>query len=577
MENGFNVAVIENHNGDSLANVYSNARNTYYNITGYPTYFFDGVLSVVGGSGTTSMYSYYVPKVNQRNAILSDFTIDVQFVETDGTYTATITVDNVGGNTSAGLKLQVAITESHMPITWGLSDEVNFVNRLMVPNQNGTALDFSGGNIQTVVLDFTTANFWDVDNCEIVAFVQKSSNKEILQGTKKSMAVPLYNLDAQAKAINYPVGQHCGSSVEPAVVIKNMGAEDLTSLDIEYNINGGTSQIFNWTGNLGFNLAEEVILPSISFTPQPNNSFEVTVSNPNGQPDPNPDNDMLSQTFQAAPQVETVVVNFEIKTDQYPSETTWKVKNSAGSILYSGGPYSGANTVYTAVWTLSDQECYTFTIYDEYGDGICCAYGNGYYKLMDAGNVVFAQGGEFGTEETKPFERIGENIVTADFTADLTTIFEGESVNFTDLSTGGVTTWNWTFEGGTPAFSSEQNPTVVYYIEGVYDVTLAVSNGINSNTIVKQDYITVDHYTGTGDINASGINIFPNPSTGRMFITGAENADFNIYNSNGIKVAAYSDFSGHIMDMSDLGDGIYFINIVRDGKMLLNKKISILK
>jgi len=577
VENGFNVAVIENHNGDSLANVYSNARNTYYNITGYPTYFFDGVLSVVGGSGTTSMYSYYVPKVNQRNAILSDFTIDVQFVETDGTYTATITVDNVGGNTSAGLKLQVAITESHMPITWGLSDEVNFVNRLMVPNQNGTALDFSGGNIQTVVLDFTTANFWDVDNCEIVAFVQKSSNKEILQGTKKSMAVPLYNLDAQAKAINYPVGQHCGSSVEPAVVIKNMGAEDLTSLDIEYNINGGTSQIFNWTGNLGFNLAEEVILPSISFTPQPNNSFEVTVSNPNGQPDPNPDNDMLSQTFQAAPQVETVVVNFEIKTDQYPSETTWKVKNSAGSILYSGGPYSGANTVYTAVWTLSDQECYTFTIYDEYGDGICCAYGNGYYKLMDAGNVVFAQGGEFGTEETKPFERIGENIVTADFTADLTTIFEGESVNFTDLSTGGVTTWNWTFEGGTPAFSSEQNPTVVYYIEGVYDVTLAVSNGINSNTIVKQDYITVDHYTGTGDINASGINIFPNPSTGRMFITGAENADFNIYNSNGIKVAAYSDFSGHIMDMSDLGDGIYFINIVRDGKMLLNKKISILK
>ncbi len=523
------------------------------------------------------MYSYYVPKVNQRNAILSDFTIDVQFVETDGTYTATITLDNVGGNTGTGLKLQVAITESHMPITWGLSDEVNFVNRLMVPNQNGTDLDFSGGNIQTVVLNFTTASFWDIDNCEIVAFIQKSSNKEILQGTKKSMAVPLYNLDAQAKAINYPVGQHCGSSVEPAVVIKNMGADDLTSLEIEYNINGGSSQIFNWTGNLGFNLAQEVILPSITFTPQPNNSFEVTVSNPNGQPDPNPDNNTLSESFLAAPQVNTPSVNFEIKTDQYPSETTWKVKNSSGTILYSGGPYTGANTVYTAVWTLSDQECYTFTIYDEYGDGICCAYGNGYYKLMDAGNIVFAQGGEFGTEETKPFERIGENIVNADFTADLTSIFEGESVNFTDLSTGGVNTWNWTFEGGTPAFSSEQNPTVVYNIEGVYDVTLAVSNGINSNTTVKQDYITVDHITGTDDLNASGINIFPNPSTGRIFITGADNTDLNIYNSTGIKVAAYSDLSGNMIDISDLGDGIYFINVVRDGKTLLNKKISVLK
>lgn len=571
------MAVIENHNGDSLANVYSNARNTYYNITGYPTYFFDGVLSVVGGSGTTSMYSYYVPKVNQRNAILSDFTIDVQFVETEGTYTATITVDNVGGNTSTGLKLQVAITESHMPITWGLSDEVNFVNRLMVPNQNGTTLDFSGGNIQTVVLDFTTASFWDIDNCDIVAFVQKSSNKEILQGTKKSMAVPLYNLDAQAKAINYPLGQHCGNSVDPLVVIKNMGADDLTSLDIEYSINGGTSQTFNWTGSLGFNLAEEVELPSISFSPQSTNTFDVTVSNPNGQPDPNPDNNSLTQGFQAAPQVTTPIVNFEIKTDQYPSETTWKVKNSSGSVLYSGGPYTGANTVYTAVWTLSDQECYTFTIYDEYGDGICCAYGNGYYKLMDGSNIIFAQGGEFGTEEIKPFERIGESVVTADFIADITSIVEGESVNFTDLSTGGVTTWNWTFEGGTPAFSGLQNPTVVYYTEGVYDVTLAVSNGINSNTAVKQDYITVDHVTGTGGLNASGVNIFPNPTTGKIFITGLDNADLNIYNSTGIKVAAYTDFSGNLIDLSNYGDGIYFINVVRDGKTLLNKKVSVIK
>ena len=289
VENGHNVAVIENHNGDSLANVYSNARNSFYNITGFPTYKFDGILQVVGGSGSSSMYGSYVPKVNQRNAVMSDFTIDIAFTSLgNNNYTGTFTLNNVGGNTTTGLKLQVTITESHMPISWGLSDEVNFVNRKMVPDQNGTVLDFSGGNTQVVELNFTMAGFWDKDNCEIVAFIQ-APNKEILQGSKKFMAEALYNLDAQAKAVIFPVSEFCGSSLEPIIQIKNMGNDDLTSLDIEYSINGGTPQTFSWTGSLGFNLGAQVTLPEISFTPQPTNNFEFTVSNPNGQPDLNPE------------------------------------------------------------------------------------------------------------------------------------------------------------------------------------------------------------------------------------------------------------------------------------------------
>jgi PKD repeat protein len=571
------VAVIENHNGDSLANVYSNARNSFYNITGFPTYKFDGILQVVGGSGSSSMYSSYVPKVNQRNGVLSDFTIDIDFTSLgNNNYSTTITMDNVGGNTTTGLKLQVTITESHMPISWGLSDEVNFVDRLMVPNQNGTVLDFSGGSLQTVTLNFTMAGFWDKDNCEIVAFIQ-APNKEILQGTKKFMAEALYNLDAQAKAVIYPVGDFCGSAIEPIVQIKNMGSEDLTSLDIEYSINSGTTQTFSWTGNLGFNLGEQVTLTEISFIPQAINNFQFTVSNPNGQPDLNPDNNTIAQGFNAAPQIPTSTVNFEVKTDQYPTETTWKVRNSAGTILYSGGPYSGANTIYTATWEFNEFDCYTFTIYDQYGDGICCAFGNGYYKLKDANNIVFAQGGQFGSEETKPFERQDANTVTADFIADVTSIIEGESVNFTDMSIGSVTSWEWLFEGGTPATSNEQNPTVTYSFEGVFDVVLTVSNGTNSNTTTKTDYITVDHVTGVTGINGNGVNVFPNPSTGKVFITGVNKSTVTVYNTTGTKVASYIELKENVIDLSGLDNGIYFISIVQDNQAVLNQKISIMK
>ncbi|MGI6718740.1 MAG: PKD domain-containing protein [Bacteroidales bacterium] len=80
----------------------------------------------------------------------------------------------------------------------------------------------------------------------------------------------------------------------------------------------------------------------------------------------------------------------------------------------------------------------------------------------------------------------------ANFTADVTTIDEGGSVNFTDLSTNEPTSWNWVFEGGTPSTSTSQNPTVVYNTAGTYDVTLTVSNEAGTDTKEISNYITVN-------------------------------------------------------------------------------------
>ena len=569
--------MIENHNGDSLANVYSNARNNYYAISGYPTYFFDGVLSVVGGSGSSSMYSSYVPKVNARNAIQSDFTIDIEFEATEVDYSATVTVENVGGNTMSNLVLHFVLTESKLPIVWGLTQEQDFVNRLMVPNQNGTPLNFSSGTTQVIELTFSTASHWDVDNCELIAFVQNVTTKEILQGTKVFMAVPLFTIDAEAKEIKHPTDLFCGSSVEPVVLIKNKGANELTSVDIEYSINGETPQTYSWTGQLGFNLGEEITLPEISFTPQAVNSIEVTVSNPNGLPDQNPDNDNIMEDFNAAPQIDTETVLFELKTDQYPSETTWKVRNSAGTVLFQGGPYSQANTIFNVTWTLPETECYTFTIYDQYGDGICCAYGQGYYKIKDENNNVLIQGGEFGSEESKPFERFGEAVMTANFMADETSIVEGESVEFTDMSSGTITIWLWEFEGGTPATSVEQNPTVTYALEGMYDVTLTISDGTNMASETKEDYIIVDHITGIGTNGSNSINIYPNPTTGLVYLSGISNAHVTVYNNTGSVVHTVKQSGTGSIDLSELDNGIYFIRILSDDNTVISKKINLLK
>ncbi len=94
------------------------------------------------------------------------------------------------------------------------------------------------------------------------------------------------------------------------------------------------------------------------------------------------------------------------------------------------------------------------------------------------------------------------------FEAENRTVLLGGQVRFTDLSTNFPTAWQWEFEGGDPATSTAQNPTVTYTTAGKYKVTLTVSNSSGaSSPLVKTQYIevvnaglcaTVTNFTGTG-------------------------------------------------------------------------------
>merc|ERR1711923_326635 len=91
----------------------------------------------------------------------------------------------------------------------------------------------------------------------------------------------------------------------------------------------------------------------------------------------------------------------ELTTDNYPGETSWDIKDSSGDEKYNGSGYSDANTLYTLNMCLETDE-YTLYITDTYGDGICCSYGSGGYKIKVEGTEVVS-GGEFGDSETETF------------------------------------------------------------------------------------------------------------------------------------------------------------------------------
>jgi PKD repeat protein len=101
----------------------------------------------------------------------------------------------------------------------------------------------------------------------------------------------------------------------------------------------------------------------------------------------------------------------------------------------------------------------------------------------------FVYQGDYGEDEAIDGFKIKQAATGDDATIN---IKEGESVHFLDMSTGNATSWNWTFEGGTPATSTEQNPVVAYNKAGSYAVTLTVGDGNTTSTATRQAYVNVE-------------------------------------------------------------------------------------
>ena len=127
-------------------------------------------------------------------------------------------------------------------------------------------------------------------------------------------------------------------------------------------------------------------------------TFTVELTSPSGNTDQNTvDNTAMSSEFSVF--FDTTTVNLSLLTDDYGSETYWEFKDANDAILYSGSGYTDNITVNES-FDVTAGGCYSFTIYDTEGDGICCGYGIGNYTLTDSNSNVIAAGGEFETQET---------------------------------------------------------------------------------------------------------------------------------------------------------------------------------
>ena len=197
------------------------------------------------------------------------------------------------------------------------------------------------------------------------------------------------------------------TDITPEVTVQNLGTENMTSATFEVRVDGNVMETVEWTGDLATFNTMEMEFATVSIAPGA--MLEVATTNVNGTSDDDTSNDMVMADFPSPATTDQVELTMELQMDQYAYEIYWQVTNSAGMMIAEGGnldvgingggdqdataggqgAYQSASATETITVPADVNDCYTFTLVDDWGDGIAYQTTGTFFRVSDAaGNVL---------------------------------------------------------------------------------------------------------------------------------------------------------------------------------------------
>lgn len=307
-------------------------------------------------------------------------------------------------------------------------------------------------------------------------------------------------LDFDPGIIAYSGESDYCDQAEIKVDLQNLGSENLTQATIHVILEDDIVIEHHWTGDLAMYEIENVTLGSIDLVGDPTLLIEIVS-------DQELSFGSITQEMKASKEG-TTLIQLRLKLDSYPTETSWDIKNSEGTIIASGGSYptTMANQLIEQEFQLEEMGCYSFTIYDVYGDGLnAAAYGgiNGFYQIKSGGSTLLAGGSnkQF-KKETKPFKatEVQVGIENLNSPAQLS-IFPNPASDMLNINLEMAFTHNVTIAiydivgkvvytkemGNLPPGQSKQSININHLNDGVYFVNTTIGeNTITSKLIVRK-------------------------------------------------------------------------------------------
>lgn len=220
-----------------------------------------------------------------------------------------------------------------------------------------------------------------------------------------------------------PDEDFCGElTYTPTTVFRNNGSVEVSSVTMSVSVDGSVQETKTISTNLATSEETEISFAEISINDD--TQITVTIDAVNGVADDVDDRNEVTIFLRKSEVVaNTSTVQVEVTTDQYGMETYWAVRDTEGTVYAEGGdPAIGAsgggmyvnlggtneftldgNETYTVEVELPTEGCYEFFIADDYGDGMCCQYGDGSYKITDDNGNVVLEGVNEGASETEAY------------------------------------------------------------------------------------------------------------------------------------------------------------------------------
>ncbi len=422
------------------------------------------------------------------------------------------------------------------------------------------------GNLETLASDIVTFPEITLTAGEntIVAYVNEPNGEtdEFPSNDEATKSVLVYAGNAKLTEALSPESILCNTNTfVPQVVLKNLDSYNLTSAIISYEC-GTVTDEFNWSGTLAENETTTITFPENIF-PAGNNSITYNLLDVN-----NGDN-IASNGINISTDFLLIEVGhpyqLDILTDNYGSETTWDlIDNATNNIIYSGGSYPDGATVHHITDLCLGGGCYTFTIYDAFGDGLAPwggPDGNLSITDMSTSTVIYELAGN--NFDTIAYHSFCVEAISCPMDIIIDIVDEPIAL------TGGLPV-NGTYSG-TGVTDNTFNPSVA----GVGTHTITYSYTFESNNEFSCDFsIEVTNNSGIYNATNEKIEIYPNPTNGILNINFAsvQNREIEVVNLTGQIVKQANINSDKIeLDLSELAEGTYFVRVKAKASVSITK------
>ncbi|MBK8622528.1 MAG: SprB repeat-containing protein [Saprospiraceae bacterium] len=300
----------------------------------------------------------------------------------------------------------------------------------------------------------------------------------------------------------------CDSDYSIPFSLQNVGLQNMTSAEIELNVNGQTVDTLIFMLNLAPKQTVSLSYPVTGLS-DGDNEVGLILTKTNNESEENITDNIASTILNYDTQ--SVLYKLIINTDEYPEETTWFItsENNSSDIIASGGPYFTALEPINIDLCLQRETCYTFTILDELEDGICCDFGEGSIEMYDASNnLVFENDGAFFDISTNDFcVESGCALVLTFNNTPASSANSNDGKIIINVS-GGQEPYLYSINGGS-AF--QDSFLFENLLPGLYEIVVKTADG----NCITEASVVLDFQSSVSDsYQKNSIQINPNPGSG---------------------------------------------------------------